>query len=241
MNYFSTVCYQKEDGIAYIWLNRPEVLNAYNLAMRDELYQVMKAIREDDEVCIAVLQALGRDFCAGADLSEFGTAPSQVVARQVRWERDVWGSFLGIEKPLICGIHGYCVGSGAEMALLCDIRLASSDAVFAMPEVGLGMIPAAGGTETIPRYLGVGRAMDILLTRRRIGALEALDMGLVNRVVPRGTLASEVECIARQLASLNWPALRAAKRVIWHGMDLPLHSALELEVRLSSQVMDQTP
>ena len=239
MEGFSTIQYEKKGEVAYIWLNRPEALNAYNMAMRDELYQALEAVREDDEVGVVVLRGRGRAFCAGADLTEFGTAPSQVIARQVRWERDVWGSFLAVDKPMVCGIHGYCMGSGVEMALLCDLRLASSDAVFAMPEVGLGMIPAAGGTQTLPRYLGVGGALDLLLTRRRIDAREALEMGLVSGVVAAEELASQVETAARRLVSLSWPALRAAKRAVRQGMELTLASALEMEARLASQVLDQ--
>ena len=238
MEGFQAIRYHKEEGIAHIWLNRPNVLNAYNLIMRDELYQVLTAVHEDDEVGVVVLRGEGRAFCAGADLTEFGTAPSQVIARQVRWERDVWGSFLGMGKPLVCGIHGYCMGSGMEMALLCDLRVASADAIFAMPEAGLGMIPAAGGTQTLPRTLGLSRALDLLLTGRRLGAREALEMGLVSRVVPLNELNTEVALLASDLSSLGRPAVAAAKRAVWEGIDLPLPAALELELRLASEVIE---
>ena len=132
--------------MARLTLNRPRRLNAYNVAMRDELYALLEAVRDDPEVRAVVLSGAGeRAFCAGADLSEFGTAPSQVVARAVRWERDVWGLFLAIDKPIVAALHGYVIGSGVEMACLCDLRVASEDATFAMPETALGMAPAAGG------------------------------------------------------------------------------------------------
>lgn len=233
MDAFQTVNYNKADGIAWISLNRPRVLNAYNMEMRDELYQVLGAVRDDPEVRVAVLQGDGRAFCAGADLTEFGTAPSLAVARQVRWERDVWGAFLSVTKPLVAAIHGYCLGSGVEMALLCDIRVASSDAVFGLPEVSLGMIPAAGGTQTLPRTLGIPRALELLLTRRRIDAAEALRTGLVSRVVDAEALEGEVEATARHIAGLDPGAAQAVKEAVWKGMDLPLERAMELEARLA--------
>ena len=233
MDAFQTVNYNKADGIAWISLNRPRVLNAYNMEMRDELYQVLGAVRDDPEVRVAVLQGDGRAFCAGADLTEFGTAPSLAVARQVRWERDVWGAFLSVTKPLVAAIHGYCLGSGVEMALLCDIRVASSDAVFGLPEVSLGMIPAAGGTQTLPRTLGIPRALELLLTRRRIDAAEALRTGLVSRVVDAEALEGGVEATARHIAGLDPGAAQAVKEAVWKGMDLPLERAMELEARLA--------
>ncbi len=131
MHPFQTVIYEKSENIAYITLNRPHVLNVYNLQMRDELYQILRAIKDDEEVKIAILKGAGnKAFCAGADLSEFLTAPSPVIARQVRWERDIWGLFLSLPQPLIGALHGYILGSGIEMALCCDLRIASEDARF---------------------------------------------------------------------------------------------------------------
>ena len=237
MDGFQTIEYSKDAGIAYIWLDRPQVLNAYNTTMRDELYQALEAVREDDEVLVAVLRGRGRAFCAGADLGEFGTAPSQAVARQVRWERDVWGAFLSLRMPLICGIQGHCIGSGVEMALLCDLRVASDDATFAMPEVLLGMIPAAGGTQTLPRAIGTIHALDLLLTGKRLDALEALRLGLVGQVVPSERLDEEVEALASQIASMNPVAVAAAKEAVRDGAEMPIASGLEMEKRLATQVM----
>lgn len=236
MSGFRTIRFHKEERVGHIWLNRPQVFNAYNLEMRDELYQVLAAVRQDDEVEVVVLRGEGRAFCVGADLTEFGTAPSQAIARRVRWERDVWGSFLELGKPLVCGIQGYCMGSGLEMALLCDLRVAADDAVFCMPEVGLGMIPAAGGTQTLPRVLGVATALELLLTRRRVRAREALEMGLVTRVVPPEELDVAVQSLARCLLGLSRRAMAAARRAVWEGMELPLASGLELELRLASEI-----
>ena len=230
---FQTVIYEKSENIAYITLNRPRVLNVYNLQMRDELYQILCAIKDDDEVKVAILKGAGeKAFCAGADLSEFLTAPSPVIARQVRWERDIWGLFLSLPQPLIGALHGHVLGSGIEMALCCDLRIASEDARFGLPEVGLGIIPAAGATQTLPRVLGRARALEVLLTTRRIDAKEAYDMGLVNRVVPRARLLATTQEIARKIISYDHVAVRYAKQAVVRGLDLPMAEGLELERRL---------
>ena len=153
--------------MARISLDRPAALNAYSVQMRDDFSEALWAAASDPEVRSVLITGEGRAFCAGADLTEFGTAPSLVIARRVRWQRDVWGQMLHSDKPLIAAIHGYCIGSGLEIALLSDLRMAAEDTVFAMPEVRLGMIPAAGGTQTLPRNAGASRAMDLLLLGRR--------------------------------------------------------------------------
>jgi len=238
MSVFETIVYEKEDDIAYITLNRPRVLNVYNIQMRDELYQVLLAIQDDSDVKVVILKGAGeKAFCAGADLSEFLTAPSPTIARQVRWERDVWGLFLSLPQPVVVALHGYVLGDGIEMAMCCDLRIASQDAQFGMPEVGLGIIPAAGGTQTIPRTIGRSKALEMLLTGRRLNAEEACKAGLVNRVVPREELLRTVENIARQIASYNQMAVRSAKQAVLRGMDLPLNNGMELERRLASSLL----
>lgn len=235
---FETIIYSKDGPVAHIVLNRPRVINAYNLQMRDELLQALEAVRDDPDVRVALLRGAGdRGFCAGADLTEFGTAPSQVVARWVRWERDVWGLFLEIGKPLVAALHGNVIGSGVEIACLCDVRVAAEDAVFSMPEVALGMIPAAGGSQTLPRTVGPGAALEMLLTGRRVTAVEALRVGLVHRVVPGAKLIEESERTARALASLDPHAVAGVRSAVRHGMDLSLEQGLELEARLVAGVL----
>ena len=235
MGAFETIIYEKQDAVAYITLNRPKVLNVYNIKMRDELYQILGAIKDDPDVSVVILKGAGdKAFCAGADLTEFLTAPSPIIARQVRWERDVWGLFLSLPQPVIVALHGYVLGDGIEMALCCDLRIASEDAQFGTPEGGLGIIPAAGATQTLPRTVGRGQALDMLLTSRRINAEEAYKAGLVNRVVPREELLPTVEEIARKIASYDQMAVRNAKQAIVRGLDLPLEEGLELEKRLAS-------
>jgi len=234
---FETITFEKRQGIAYLTLNRPRALNAYNVKMRDEIWQALSAMRDDDELRVCVLAGAGeRAFCAGADLSEFGTAPSRVIARRVRFERDVWGLWLGLPQPFIAALHGFVLGSGIEMALCCDLRVASDDAQFGLPEIGLGMIPAAGGTQTAPRVMGRAAALEFMLLGERVGAAEALRIGLVQRVVPRSALPPTVEAMAQRIAALEPSAVRAAKEAVRRGLDLRLDEGLALESRLAAMV-----
>ena len=238
MSSFEVIIYQKRDGIGYVTLNRPQALNAYNIQMRDELYQALGAVRDDPEVEVVIFQGAGeRAFCAGADLTEFLTAPSPVVARRVRWERDIWGLFLSITKPLIAALHGYVLGSGIEIALCCDIRLASEDAQFGLPEPGLGIIPAAGGSQTLPRTIGRARALEMLLSGRWVKAEEAHRLKLVNRVVSRAELLPEAERLARKIKAHSPLAVSYAKQAVTRGLDLSLEEGLELEARLGHRLM----
>ena len=230
----------KRDSVAEIALNRPEVINAFNVRMRDELFQAMEAVRDDPGVRTAILRGVGgRGFCAGADLTEFGTAPSQAVAREVRWARDLWGLFASIEKPVVAALHGHVIGSGLEMAALCDIRLASEDAVFSMPETSLAMLPAAGGTQTLSRIVGRGRAMEVLMSGRTVGTAEAQRMGLVSAVVSPDRLLVETRRIARELALLDAEAVSALKETVRYGTDLTLEQGLAMERRLAARLEER--
>ncbi len=234
MSAFETIIYEKKDGIAYVTLNRPEVMNRHNTQMRDDMYQVLTAIKDDPDVMVAIFKGAGeRAFCVGADLSEFGTAPPPVIARQVRFERDIWGLFPKLKQPLIAAVHGYALGSGVEIACFCDIRIASDDAIFGLPEVSLGMIPAGGGTQTVPRIIGVGRTLEIFLTGKRIDAKEAHRIGLVNMVVSREELYAKVDEIAKKIASSGPIAVRYAKEAINRGLELTLDEGLALERKLA--------
>ena len=237
-----TIIYNKRGPVADIQLNRPHVHNAFDTAMRDGLYQALEAARDDPEVGSILLSGIGKSFCAGADLTEFGTAPSVIAARDVRWSRDLWGLFLDLDKPLIVAIHGHCIGSGLEMALLCDLRLASTDASFRMPEANLGLIPAAGGTQTLPRTIPPSKALHLLLTGQLITAQEALKYCLVTRLTPPERLQQEAHTLAHRLASLDIQAVKALKQAVNHGSQMPLPQALHLETRLAlSLALTKTP
>jgi enoyl-CoA hydratase/carnithine racemase len=230
---FATLRYEKRGAIALVSLDRPDVLNAYDRTMRDDLYEALGAADEDPEVRALVLRGRGRAFSSGGDLTEFGTAPSPLVARAVRWRRDVWGRLLGLRAVTIAAVHGFAVGSGMEMALLCDLCLASEDARFALPETGLGAIPGVGGTQTAPRRAGLARALDLVLTGRGLDAREALAAGLVNRVVPRARLEATALALARRTARLPPPLAQALRRLVRAGHDLAPDAARALERRLA--------
>jgi enoyl-CoA hydratase/carnithine racemase len=228
------VIYEKDGPVAVVSLNRPQVLNAYNMAMRDALFETLQAVRDDPDVHAMVLRGNGPAFCTGGDVSEFGSAPSPVVARDVRWRRDVWGVLRALPKPTIAAVHGYTVGGGFEMALLCDLCIAAEDARFAYPETGLAMIPGVAGTQTTPRALGVGRALDLVLTGRRLDAHEALLMGIVTQVVPLATLRAAAIDLARRLCELPPTLMAKAKRAVNGGLDMSLAEGLALERRLGN-------
>jgi enoyl-CoA hydratase/carnithine racemase len=234
---FETLLFEKRGPIARISFNRPQALNAYNMQMRDDLSQALSAVADDADVRALLITGEGRGFCAGADLMEFGTAPSQVIARQVRWQRDVWGQMVNLDKPSVAAVHGFCIGSGVEIALLCDLRIAADDTVFAMPEVHLGMIPAAGGTQTLPRPVGPAAAMDLLLTGRRFDANEALAMRLLTRVTPAQRLVDEGWRLAEALAGLEPQPVAAMKEALRIGDDLELVQGLEFEERLAAGLL----
>ena len=242
MSAYKTLIYEKKGFIAQITLNRPTRLNTYNVQMRDDFSEVLTAIRDDDEVRVVMLAGAGhKAFCAGADLTEFLTAPAPVSARRIRFARDVWGLFLSLPQPLIAALHGYVLGSGIEMALCCDIRIAADNVNFGLPEVNLGILPAAGGTQTLPRIVGPGHALDLLLGGEWIDAHRALEIKLVNRVVPQGKLTPVVAALAAKIAGHDPEVVRRAKQAILQGQDLPLAPALDLEKMLSSQLAIRPP
>jgi enoyl-CoA hydratase/carnithine racemase len=233
MSDFEAIIYEKRGHVAKVTLNRPDMLNAYNIQMRDELYEVLGAIRDDSEIRVVVLKGAGeKAFCAGADLTEFLTAPPPVFARAARFERDIWKRFTEMPVPFIAAMHGFILGSGIEMSLCCDIRLCSEDARFRLPEVNLGLITAAGGSQTLPRTINRSHALEILLSGRWLKADEAQSIKLVNRVLPRQKLFIEAEKLAEKIAQFDPAALIAAKQSVIRGLDLKLEEGLKLERRL---------
>lgn len=229
---FSSVLYEKRGAVAWVTLNRPGHLNAYNMAMRDDLFEILSAIHEDSEVRAMVLTGAGPAFSTGGDLSEFGSAPSPVIARWVRFRRDVWGRLRALPIPTIAAIHGYTVGGGLEMALLCDVAIAADDTRICLPETGVGMIPGVAGTQTASRRLGLGRALDLCITGRWINAAEALLVGLVAEVVPAAELKQRAAEMARALGRLPREEAGLIKLAVWDGLELALADAIALERRL---------
>jgi enoyl-CoA hydratase/carnithine racemase len=202
--------------------------------MRDDLWRMLELLRDDPTVRVAVLRGAGdRAFSAGADITDFGTAPSVLSARDARLGRDLWGLMSSLRIPLIAAIQGFAYGAGLEMSLYCDLRVASEDARFALPEVTLGYIPSAGGTQTIARHLGRSDAVWMAATGEPLAAGEAYERGLVHAVVAREALEATARGWAETLASYAPGALQAMKRAVVEGLDLPLADGLALERRLA--------
>lgn len=199
---------------AHVRLNRPEVLNAFNMQMRDDFSQVLDFLEAADELDVVVITGEGRAFCAGADLTEFGTSPSPVMAREIRHRRDVWDRLRRLPQVLVAAIHGYCLGSGLELACLADLRLAEEGTQFAFPEMRLGMIPAAGGTQTFPRELRANTALDLILAGDRFDASSAYRLGLLTELVPNGQIAPATARLLERLLRHAPKRLRAFKRLV---------------------------
>ncbi len=221
-----TVRYTKSGATAYLALNRPHKHNAIDLATRDALWTYLRAARDDPDLQVLCIGGAGDSFSAGADIGDFGTAPSLWAAREARRQRDLWWLLEEIPCLTIAALHGYCYGAGIELALYCDLRVAADDARIALPEVGLGYIPSAGGTQMLPRMMAPGVALGVVCSGEELTADQALRWGLVNRVVPPARLDSAVTQLARSLQR-DRPALsRALKRAIRRGLELPLDAAL---------------
>ncbi len=232
---WETILYVRDGPVGVVTLNRPRALNTYNMQMRDDLHELLRCIREAGDVRALVLAGGGeKAFCAGADLSEFLTAPSIDVARRVRRLRDLWREFRALDIPVVAAVHGYVFGSGVELALSCDLRIAADNAVFGLPEMGLGILPGAGGTQLVPRAMNPAHALDMLLADRRLSAQDALARGLVTRVVPLASLRAEAVALAHRLAAAPQAVMEAARRAVKEGAELSLSQGLRLESRLAA-------
>jgi enoyl-CoA hydratase/carnithine racemase len=209
-------------------------INIYDVATRDELCDVLSAVHADPDIRVVVFTAVGEHFSAGADLAEFGTAPSVWAMREARWGRDVWGLLRAVAVPMVASMQGFAVGFGFELALQCDYRLAADDCVVALPEARIGMIPAGGASQTLPRVAGAGAGLTTVLLGERIPAPVALARGFVDEVVPRSRLRTRTDELADALAVRPVEAVRAAKALVWSSLDLPLHEGLDRERRLAA-------
>ena len=224
------VNYYRKDDIAIISLNRPAQINAFNVQMRDELYEMLLLFQNDNSAKVGILKGNGpKGFCAGADLSEFGSTPSQVIAREVRWQRDLWGLFLKIQKPIIAQLHGFVIGSGIEIASFCDVRVAAKTSKFRMPESSLGLIPAAGGTQTLPRAIGLSNSFKMLLTNSQIDSETAIAIGLVDRICEDQQLDNEVFMIAKQIINVESHLIGSVKKLIRNSLDHELSIGINEE------------
>ena len=219
-------------GVATVEISNPP-LNIYDLEMRDGLIEAINAVRDNPDVRALLLRSEGQHFSAGADLTEFGSASSIFEARRIRWDRDPWLPLLALPVPTVASIKGYAMGSGLEMALLCDVRIAADNTVLGLPETKLGMLPAAGGTQSLTRILGPHAASPLILTGRDIDASEALELGIVTELVDPADLDGASEELAQQLALIDPLIAMKLRRCIAAASDLPLSLGLDLERQLS--------
>ncbi|WP_203076492.1 enoyl-CoA hydratase/isomerase family protein [Falsiroseomonas ponticola] len=235
----STVLTETRDSVAFVTLNRPEAMNALSMQLRAELAAAMRAAEADAEVRVVVLRGAGeRAFCAGADIKEFVEVPSPPAYRQARVPESWISPFDHTRKPIIASIHGFCLGGGLEVALACDIRIAAEDAQFGLPETGLGIMTGVGGSQRLPRMVGLAQALDMILTGDRIDGIRAREIGLVTRVVPRADLAAETEALAVRLAARPPMAMAFAKEAVRAAQDLPLRDGMRLEIDLITHLLN---
>jgi enoyl-CoA hydratase/carnithine racemase len=233
---FHAIRLQRRGRVVTLTLDRPRVLNAYNTEMRDEVYAALGLVAADASVSVLVVRGAGRAFSAGGDLSEFGLAPSPLRAREVRQVRDVWRRWATLPCVSIAAVQGVAAGGGCEMALLCDLVICATNARFGLPETGLGLIPGVGGTQTLPRAIGIGRAASVLLAGEWLDARAAVASGLALEAVPPARLARAADALAHRVAKLDPRVLRALRACFARGLELPLSAGLGLERRLSREL-----
>ena len=229
---------RRVDHLAWLTIERPEVMNCLSFSTLKRFRTLLEELREDQALrCILITGAGEKAFCSGADLKERYTMPDERVPDFVRNIRALMDDVEQMPQPTVAVMNGFAFGGGTELALACDLRVAAEDAVLGLTETSLAIIPGAGGTQRLPRLVGKSRAKDLILTARRLDAVEAASMGLVNRTAPKEqltTLALEVaECISN-----NGPvAVRAAKEAIDRGCDLPLAQGLEIEAECYARTL----
>jgi enoyl-CoA hydratase len=229
---YENISVQKRNKVAVVVVNRPEKMNALNIPTREEILRAFEELRNDEDVRAVVITGAGeKAFIAGADISEFAGKSAQQQRAVMRACR-AFDSVEDFPKPVIAMINGFALGGGCELAMACDIRIASSRAKFGQPEIKLGIIPGGGGTQRLPRLIGEGKAMELILTGDMIDAEEALKMGLVNCVVPPDQLEAKTMEIANRIAEMSPIALSMAKMAVKSAARLDLRAGLDTELDL---------
>jgi len=229
---FETLRLDRQGRVAIITINRPDKRNALNIKTREEGAALLDQLREDDSVGVVVFTGAGdKAFVAGADIGEFA-GRTAITQREVMTSRSLFTAIDTFPKPVIAMINGYCLGGGCELALACDIRIASENASFGQPEINLGIIPGGGGTQRLPRLVGEGKAMEMILTGEIIDARTAFTIGLVNHVVPADQLQAKTLEMANRIAEKSPIALQLAKEAVKLASKSNLDEGLRREVDL---------
>jgi len=229
---YKTIIYDKKEHIVWLSLNRPKVGNAVNLELANELVDACRAINQDDGVRAAIITGAGETFCSGCDLTELSTTSANNLKKPNAASQSST-AVAGLNCPVIAAVNGDALGAGLELALSCDIRICSENAHFGFSETSYGLIPGGGGTQRLPRIVGKGKAMEMVITAEPIDAAEAYRVGLVSKVVPKQKLLTEAEEIAKKLSLRGPIAVRYAKEAVNKGMDMTLAQGLRLEADLS--------
>lgn len=230
---YQTLLVDVTDRICTVTINRPDKLNALNMHTKSELKEVFESLTTDTGVDVVILTGAGeKAFVAGTDIGELTTLNATSGRPFAAGGQSVFSRVEGLGKPVIAAVNGYALGGGCELALACHIRIASENARFGQPEVNLGVIPGYGGTQRLPRLVGEGRAMEMILTGEPIDAQEALRIGLVNRVVPGPELLSVCRSIAQKIASKGQAAVRLALQAVHASQEMHLDEGLEMEAGL---------
>ncbi len=224
---YQNILVRKEGNVGIIQINRPKVLNALSSECMVELVNALEELDKDQSVRVIILTGGESVFAAGADLREMAEATPVDLVLGRRFE--LWDRIRKVAKPIIAAVSGYCLGGGNELAMNCDIIIASETATFGQPEVNVGIMPGAGGTQRLTRVLGKYKAMEMILTGKPISAEEAYRVGLVNRIVPAESLMDEAQKIANEIASKPTISIRAAKEAILRAQDTTLEVGLEFE------------
>ena len=235
MNY-KNIIFEVKGGIAYITMSRPEAMNALNTDTLDELADVFSHINDDDQVGVVILTGAGKAFVAGADISQMSKLNTIEGRAYMIKGQKVMSLIENAEKPVIAVVNGFALGGGCELAMACDIRLASEKAKFGQPEVNLGIIPGFGGTQRLPRLVGKGMAKYLTFSAEIIDANEALRIGLVERVYPMEKLMEEAEKLANAILTKSQFAVRMAKAAINRGLDMDIDSGIAHEAEVSAVV-----
>lgn len=223
---------EKENGIGVLTINRPQALNALNTDLLVEMHKVLAEIHYDDEIKALIITGEGKSFVAGADISEMADMEPLDARKFALLGNSVFTTIEEMEKPVIAAINGFALGGGCELALACDIRLASEKAKLGQPEVGLGITPGFGGTQRLMRIVGPAKAKELIFTGRTIDAQEALSIGLVNHVYPVDALLVEAKNMAREIAAKAPVAVQFCKRAMNEGFEMDLQRGLQLEADL---------
>jgi len=229
---YTNILYEEKERIGIITINRPTKLNALNAETIDELFDVLAKVRKDDNIWCLIITGSGKAFVAGADVGELAELNALSAEEKMLKGQDLYRRIENLGKPVIAAINGFALGGGCEMAIACTIRIASDDAKIGLPEINLGIMPGYGGTQRLPRLIGKGKAMEMLLTGEAISAQDAHRIGLVTAVHPKDQIMNAALELAKKIVSKSPISTRTIIEVVNNGLETPFGEALKLEAKL---------